>query len=60
MFPGEEFSNNSEDEKESISAVRDDQIRENGMCMATAAANDAGDADRVINREFFLIIIVLM
>jgi hypothetical protein len=48
---GKILGNGTEDKKQAISTVGDDQIWENGMCMATAAANDAGDANRVINRS---------
>lgn len=48
---GKILCNDTEDEKETVNAVGNDQVRENGMSMAAAAADHPADTDVVVNRS---------
>jgi hypothetical protein len=45
----EVLSNDTEDKKEAIGAVRDDEVREDGVCMAAAGTDHPGYGDPVVN-----------
>ena len=45
------LGNDTEDKKQAISTIGDDQIRKNGMGMATASADNPADTDGMINRS---------
>lgn len=46
---GKIFGNDTEDKKQAISTVGDDQIRKNGMGMPAASADNPADTDGMIN-----------
>ena len=48
---GKILGNNTEDKKQAISTIGDDQIRKNGMGMPTASADNPADTDGMINRS---------
>ena len=48
---GKILGNDTEDKKQAISTIGDDQIRKNGMGMATASADNSADTDGMINRS---------
>ena len=48
---GKILGNDTEDKKQAISTIGDDQIRKNGMGMATASADNPADTDGMINRS---------
>ena len=48
---GKILGNDTEDKKQAISTVRDDQIRKDGMGMAAASADNPADTDGMINRS---------
>ena len=46
---GKMLGNDTEDKKQAISTVGDDQIRKNGMGMPAAFADNPADTDSVVN-----------
>ena len=46
---GKMLGNDTEDKKQTISTVGDDQIRKNGMGMPAAFADNPADTDSVVN-----------
>ena len=48
---GKMFGNDTEDKKQAISTVGDDQIRKNGMGMPAVSADNPADTDGMINRS---------
>ena len=45
------LGNDTEDKKQAISTIGDDQIRKNGMGMPAAFADNPADTDGMINRS---------
>lgn len=51
MEPCKEFSEDTENEKESISGIRDDEVGKYGMCMGTAVTKNPENAEIIPDRH---------
>lgn len=49
LYTGKIFPQNTQNKEDVILGVRNDDIRENGMCMSTAFADDSSNTDILID-----------